>query len=224
MIPVEKAPKPKDFDERVRKPGLRAIDEMLGRPPRYPRAKGKPFKRVNGAKRPQDIPADRLPSYWTRALPDLMTGYRQVCAYSCLRIHPVTGAQSVDHFAAKSKRWDKIYTWSNYRLCCSMMNAGKREFSDVLDPFEVEHGWFQLELVGFQVVADLSLPLRTRKKVDSTIERLALNRTALRRAREHDAERYWARDVSLRVLREESPFVALELHRQGRLNSGDSWR
>jgi hypothetical protein len=34
---------------------------------------------------------------------------------------------------------------------------------------------------------------------------------------------YWSGDVSLRVLKMESPFVAFELHRQGRLNPGDVW-
>ena len=33
----------------------------------------------------------------------------------------------------------------------------------------------------------------------------------------------WARELSLRVLRDDSPFVAHELHRQGRLDAGDVW-
>jgi hypothetical protein len=41
--------------------------------------------------------------------------------------------------------------------------------------------------------------------------------------RARDAERYWAREVTLRVLRDDSPFVARELNRQGRLNVGDFW-
>lgn len=46
---------------------------------------------------------------------------------------------------------------------------------------------------------------------------------AFREDREDDAERYWSRDISLKTLKRESPFVAAELHRQSRLNSGDVW-
>jgi hypothetical protein len=62
---------------------------------------------------------------------------------------------------------------------------------------------------------------RPFQKIQRTIDRLGLN--DFRRDREEDAERYWSRDVSLRVLRQESPFVAEELRRQGRLHRGEIW-
>ena len=49
---------------------------------------------------------------------------------------------------AKSMRWDQVYEWANYRLACSLMNARKDAIASVLDPFEIEDGWFALELVG----------------------------------------------------------------------------
>lgn len=219
MIPVAPAPTPARFNALVREPGLRAIDEMVGRTPKFRRKKGKPFKQV--ANRKQDIPVHAYPTYWTEVLDDLMAAYDGICAYSCFRIHPVTGGRSVDHFAAKSKSWKFAYEWSNYRLCCSRMNARKREFGDVLDPFVVKRGWFQLELVGFQVVPNPKLRRAKRRQIENTIERLGLNE--FRREREHDAERYWRREISLQVLREDSPFVAYELCRQERLNPGDVW-
>jgi 5-methylcytosine-specific restriction endonuclease McrA len=220
VIPVERAPKPRGFDELVRKPGLRAIDEMVGRTPRHARTAGKPFKKIG--KHPSDIPVEKFPQYWTAVLEDLMAAYDEICAYSCFRIHRVTGARSVDHFAPKSRSWNKVYEWSNYRLCCSKMNSRKSDFGDVIDPFAVGPDWFQLELLGFQVIPNASLSARKRGAVLNTIERLGLNR--FRSDREKDAERYWSRDISLKVLREDSPFVAHELHRQGRLNRGDRWR
>jgi uncharacterized protein (TIGR02646 family) len=219
VIPVKPAPKPKTFDEQVRKPGLRAIDEMLGKAPRYPRTKGRPFKPC--AKRAADIPAAQLPTYWTRAIDDLMRAYHSVCAYSCFHIHAVTGAASVDHFAAKSRAPSKVYEWSNYRLCCSKMNARKRDFSDVIDPFKVEPNSFQLELAFFQVIPNRTLSAAKQKEIQDTIDRLGLDR--FREARQADAEKYWNGDVSLKLLREESPFVAYELYRQGRLKAGDEW-
>lgn len=216
MIRVNPAPEPPHFDERVRKPGLRAIAEMVGEKP--PRQGGRRFRPV--AKRREEIPPDGFPPYWTKALDDLMTAYDRICAYSCFRIHPVTGSRSVDHMAPKSRSHDKVYEWLNDRLASSLLNSRKREFGDVLDPFDVVDGWFQLELLGFQVIPAPDLPARIRTRVKETIERLGLD--DFRTSRQRDAERYSARGISLIVLTEESPFVARELRRQGRLNEGDA--
>ena len=219
MIPVAKAPKPTSFDQQVRRPGLRAIAEMVGKAPPYRRTAGRPFKKIASSER--DIPAERFPPYWTDALDDLMAAYDEICAYSCFRIHRVTGARSADHFAPKSRNWRHVYEWSNYRLCCSRMNARKSDFGHVLDPFQIKRNWFQLDLLGFQVLPAPRLPEAARAAVQDTIDRLDLN--DFRIDREEDAERYWDRGYSLEVLKEESPFVAYELHRQGRLNPGDAW-
>jgi hypothetical protein len=219
VIPVTRAPKPKQFDDKVRRPGLRAIAEMVGRPTPYKRTAGKPFKKI--AARERDIPTARFPAYWTEALDDLMNAYHKICAYTCFRIHPVTGARSADHFAPKSIHWRKVYVWSNYRLCCSRMNARKNDFGSVLDPFKIKPGWFQLELLGFQVIPDPKLSKVIRNRIQDSINRLGLN--DFKSDREKDAERYWKGDISLPVLKEESPFVADELRRQGRLNPGDVW-
>ena len=219
MIPVTKASKPKDFDNKVRKPGLRAIAEMVGKKPPYPRTRGTPFKKI--ATRERDIPSEKFPEYWTKVLDDLMAAYHKICSYSCFRIHPVTGARSADHFAAKSLDWRKVYQWSNYRLCCSRLNSRKKDFVNVLDPFKIQNNWFHLELLGFQVIPNANLPKATRIEIQNTIDRLGLN--DFKSDREKDAERYWRGGIALWVLREESPFVASELHRQGRLNKGDVW-
>lgn len=216
MIRVTPAVEPLDFRKRVTTPGLLAIAEMVGEKPM--RGAGRRFQKV--ASKREDIPSKSFPAYWTQALDDLMEAYDRTCAYSCFRIHEVTGWRSADHFAPKSTKWDKVYEWSNYRLACGPLNARKKDFADVIDPFEITDGWFQLELVGFQVIPDPSLDAPTRRRVQNTIDRLKLD--DFRGARARDAENYWAREVSLRVLTEESPFVAKELRRQSRLNAGDS--
>ena len=151
-----------------------------------------------------------------------MTRYHEICAYSCFRIHRVTGARSADHFAAKSRHYRRAYEWSNYRLCCSRLNARKNVVSEILDPFKIEAGWFQLELVGFQVYPDRSRPRTLQARIQHTIDRLGLNGFDFRRDRTEDAEQYWSKNVSLTVLKQESPFVAAELKRQRRLNPGDT--
>jgi hypothetical protein len=217
MIHVEPAPEPPEFDAMVREPGLRAVAEMVGKKPSTPRAGGQPFQQR--AKSEWDLSSSELPTYWTRCLDALMTAYDEVCAYSCFRIHRVTGARSVDHFAPRSRRWDRVYEWANYRLACSRLNARKRDFTDILDPFEVQTGWFRLELVGFQLYPSPELDADLATRIQHTCERLGLNDYLHRESRERDAERYWSGGVTLAVLREESPLVAAELTRQGRLRS-----
>ena len=211
MIRIVPAPEPGRFAAIVREPGLRALAEKVGETP--PRRKGKRFQKI--ADQRDQIPFDEFPPYWTEAIDDLMTAYSQICAYSCFKIHAVTGARSVDHMIAKSKAWDKVYEWSNYRLSCARLNARKNNFNDVLDPFDIQDGWFQLELVGFQVVSNPNLDTNLRTSVENTIDRLGLNEFCRERAQ--DAEYYWAGEVTLKVLTEESPFVTMELRRHGRL-------
>ncbi len=234
MIHVVPAEEPDDFDATVRIPGLRAIAEMVGRAPVVPRPAGHPYKQrsrtivqPNGDRiqqpivSEQDLPAGEFPNLWTHALDRLMVAYDHVCAYSCFRIHPVTGARSVDHMAPKSRTWNRVYEWSNYRLCCSLMNARKNDFGDVLDPFQVEDGWFVLEMVGYQVLAAPNLPAETERRVLATSERLGLNGYDFRRSRERDVSNYESGRVAFDVLMDESPFVARELARQGLLRPDD---
>ena len=195
---------------------LRAVEELIGTP-NLPKRPGKPRKVVASTK--DTIPPGKFPTLWTRSLDDLMDAYAEVCAYTCFRIHPVTGARSVDHFFPKSESWDQVYEWNNYRLCCSPINSKKGEHLDVLDPFTIQPNWFVLELVGFQVLAKESLDTVTKARVKATIERLNLD--AFNKRRENDAEDYWNHDVSYKVLCRDSPFVAYELKRLGRTNPGD---
>lgn len=233
MIRVNQAPEPRDFHAKVRQPGLLALAEMTGQTPSHPRAAGRAFKQrklkvkqADGTKieipitDPAELPSLEYPDYWTRVIDALKEAYDHICAYSCFRIHKVTGAASVDHMAPKSRTWNRVYEWDNYRLCSSRLNARKKDFTDVLDPFEVEDDWFELELVGFQVIPGKQInDPQLRANVDQTITRLGLN--DFRKDREEDAEAYWNRDISFGRLVRESPFVARELRRQGRLLEGD---
>ena len=154
-------------------------------------------------------------------LPELLTGYGRICSYLCLYIPGGTGAPSVDHMVAKSTRWDQVYEWSNYRLACSLMNARKGAIASVLDPFEIENGWFILELFDFHLVPGEGLPDDVTADVQRTIERLRLNDLICREARAEYAESYWDGQIRLDYLIRHAPFVARELRRQGRLRRDD---
>ncbi len=146
-----------------------------------------------------------------------MKAYESICAFSCFRIHAITGSASVDHMAPKSRRWDKVYAWENYRLACSRMNARKLNFEDLLDPFDVQNDWFYLELVGFSLYANPVLSQPLIAKIELAIDRLRLNDLDFRERRASDAEDYWNKAITFAVLQRESPLVARELKRQKRL-------
>lgn len=216
MIRVIASREPDNFDEEVRQPGRLALAELCGLEPKRPRKAGKPFEPLPNAKRPDDIPTHRLPTYWTRALPQLMQAYHEVCAYSCSRIHGITGARTVDHFIPRKDDRKLAYEWSNFRLSCAKMNA-KKGTHRVIDPFDPIDGWFELELVFFQMKPGTGLDDGKRAEVLRTIKKLDLKNQSLLDTRAIHAEGYWQGHYSFEHLVRESPFVARELRRLGRL-------
>jgi uncharacterized protein (TIGR02646 family) len=189
VIHVSPKAEPPAFDEQVRQPGLQALNRG-------------------------DNP---LPDYWRHCLDDLYRAYEGICAYVCIYIPRVTGGRSVEHFAPKSKHRDNAYEWRNYRLVCSDMNSRKREFEDVLDPFEVPDGWFYLQLTTMKVVPNTHLPPEIKDQIEDTIKRLKLNHADCIEARSNYYNEYIALvdPLPFRLLKKWSPFVAMELERQG---------
>lgn len=146
-------------------------------------------------------------------MPELLEAYGRVCAYMSFYIERVTGAASVDHMLPKSLNWQEVYEWRNYRLACSLMNSRKNDYQDVLDPFEIDNGWFRLELVGYQVVPAPDLPPDINERVQATIDRLRLNDYECLKLREEYAEEYSRGDISQAHLRRRAPFLAREINR-----------
>ena len=197
---------PESFDICVRQPGMRALQSIATR-------------EYRGSM--QAIPAGRFPPYWRRSLNDLLNAYHRICSYLCLYIPRATGARSVDHMVPKSTAWNQACEWSNYRLACSLMNARKGDVAAVLDPFDVEDGWFALELVGFQVLPGEGLATRDFATVTETIRCLRLNDQECCLARAEYAEAYWCKEITIDYMRRHAPFVASELCRQNRLLGAD---
>jgi hypothetical protein len=218
MIRVEQAPAPVDFDERVRKPGLDAIAELVGERPknRRPGPRRKKF-----AKTRDQISAKDFPPFWRNVLPDMLSSYHRLCAYLSLYIEHGTGSPSVDHVIPKSKAWDKVYEWSNYRLASVHVNSKKSDFEVVLDPFEIEDGLFALEFFAYEVKLGATAVGELEIKAADTIEKLGLNMQDCCQARREYVENYKRKQIKLDYLERRAPFIARELRRQGRLNAGD---
>lgn len=187
MIHVEPQPEPPDFDSKVRQPGQSELSS----------------------------PEGELRPHWQHCALQLWHAYRSVCAYSSLYIPRGTGARSVDHLLPKSKHRELTYEWSNYRLACSRMNARKNALESVLDPFEVQDGWFALELSTLQVIPAEGLPEHLRQRVQETIDRLDLNDDEFIQARTAYYEVFQSREVQFGYIRKHFPFLAKELIRQG---------
>jgi hypothetical protein len=222
MIHVERVLEPPDFDERVRQPGLSELAVMTGQTGwvtrRGPKRKqltigGAPITRI------EDIPADELPDYWTRALPDLCNKYRRICAYVCVYIERVTGAATADHWVPKSRDPRQAYEWENLRLACSIMNSRKATETELIDPFFVEEGWFALDFIDWEVVPGVGPEHPKFAAIDDTISPrgLDLNCYECRSLREEYVASYREGEITLGYLDRRAPFIARELRRQGLL-------
>lgn len=219
MIRVELQPPPADFDDEVRQPGLSALAELVGEPPTVKRP-GPRRKKL--AERIEDLRHDDLPPLWRHCLPQLAEAYQRICAYSCHYVEPITGNGTADHYVPKSLDPRKAYEWANYRFACARMNARKGVAAEVLDPFEVQDGWFRLELVRFQLHAVPGLPVEVAAAIDRTIDLLGLNDETCKQARADWCEAFWAGDLTLPFLERRFPLLARELRRQGRLSAPDA--
>jgi uncharacterized protein (TIGR02646 family) len=198
MIPVVAQPEPPSFDAKVRQ-------------------KGRAWMQANHFDPAQPFPPKtKIKPYWTDCLSDLHTAYSGICAYMCVYIDKVTGAKTVDHFAAKSKATaQEAYEWQNYRLVCALMNSRKNDFSDVLDPFQMSDSTFTLDLLSGRIAANPQH--QDAVLAEQAIKRLNLNHSECCELRVQWFQDYFAKRIASDYLKQKSPFVWQEAERQGLL-------
>jgi hypothetical protein len=217
MIPVHLAPEPSDFDVTIRQPGLAAVAELVGEA--AARKRRGPRRKVRASRREELKPKD-FPTFWRLATKDLMEAYNHICAFSCLYIEWTTGAATVDHWAPKSKAWDRVYEWDNYRLACLSMNARKCALSDVIDPFDITEGMFALDLITLKAIPGPNAGSR-REVVGRAIRLLKLDSADYSEDLGEYYHCYMKGEIKLGYLQRRAPFLARELRRQGKLLPGD---
>ncbi len=193
MIPIRPQPEPISFDQLVRK-------------------KGKLFLRKFSNSKP---PIEELEkrNYWKHIRKDLYDAYDGICAYSAHWI-PFTDNPNVDHYLPKSIRPDLAYEWNNYRLACSYANTLKKDFQDVLDPFQICNDMFFLDFPSLLVIANPALTEKEKKSVEKTIDRLKLNDDRYINVRSRWLELYCKEGLTLSGLKKSAPFIAYEIERQ----------
>lgn len=187
MIRFERVPEPPAFDKEAREPGR----EWLEKNP--------------DAKRPKD--------YWSPFKPELADGFGNLCGYAAM-YEPVG---TVDHFVpVQGKGGDKTlaYEWTNYRFASGWVNSSKKTAA-VLDPFEVEDGWFEILLPSLQLVVTDAVPASHREKAAYTLKRLHLSHDErVMRQRREWYRMYQDGDLTLDGLRKKAPLIARAIDKQ----------
>jgi hypothetical protein len=196
VIPIQQQPEPTDFESKVRSKGLIFLK-----------------------KTPRPQTWDNR-EYWRESLKDIYNAYHKTCAYSAQWIPWIEGSPTVDHFIPKSVKPELAYEWTNFRLSCLKMNSRKRDFQDVLDPFQIQNGWFVLDFPSLLIKAYPELEESIKSKVKSTIKRLKLNDDDdCVKHRQDWLLRYCEKQFPFEFLKETAPFIAYELERQNLVDS-----
>jgi hypothetical protein len=145
---------------------------------------------------------------------DLYRLYENICAYTGEWL-PEPSA-SVDHFIPTSEEPERAYEWDNYRLTTDKMNNNKGEKTGIVDPFEVQFGWFVLVFPICAIKPGANLTKLDRQKVDKTISVLKLNSGERNEIRYNIIRSYIDdSDISFDSFSKKYPYIACELERQG---------
>lgn len=91
-----------------------------------------------------------------------------------------------------------------------MINSVKQAAdSDVLDPYEVRDGWFEILLPSMQLVVSRDAPAEIRAKAEHTLRRLRLrhDERVIRQRREW-YRMYQTGELTLEGLRKKAPLIA----------------
>ncbi len=162
----------------------------------------------------ETAPSRKFPGYWREFQPDLATGFAYRCGWSGMHIG-IDGA--VDHFHSRSglRGRELAYEWSNYRFISTTINSSKQALeAELLDPIEVQNGWFEVRLPSFQLIRTNKVPASLRAKADFTIERLKLiNGSKFIANRRYWYQQHRREGLRLDRLREYAPLVAAAIER-----------
>lgn len=194
MIPVPRPScenEPEFFDDNCRQPGKTFLEA-------YP--KKDPHEKSD---------------WWSQFKPALAELFSLRCGWLATTI---TLEGQVDHFLSCGNRKDKTsphrdlaFEWTNFRYASGPVNSRKGTHDDnILDPCEIEDGWFEITLDGFQLLFTNQLPETLQEKAKDTLDLLELRNGAHARAsRWNWYKRYWNNgDPDLEGLERDAPLVA----------------
>ena len=127
-------------------------------------------------------------------------------------------SDTVDHFVSC---WyedaDKAYEWNNYRYVEAWMNSAKnkRTSVNILDPFDVQDGWFEIQLPSLQLIRTDNVPEKFREKANWTLEHLPLrDDERILKVRREWYRMYQDSELNLAGLRKKAPLIAAAVEKQ----------
>lgn len=165
---------------------------------------------------------DRPQDFWSTFRADLREGFGQRCGYLAMLMHD--GA--VDHYISwkncKATNPELAYEWSNFRFIDPALNSKKGTRDDqLLDPFEVQDDWFEVEIPSLVLRMTDRIPAALRDRARFTVDRLDLQQG--RKAvtlRWEWYEKHRARGLPLDLLAHDAPLVARAVGKWMQGNNG----
>lgn len=203
MIRVSPQPEPSDFALKVTLPGEQWLKDQKWYDTSRPNDYQKAPKRTE------------FPPFWTGISKEIYDAYNGICAYLGIYFEYVSGASSVDHFLPKTKFPGLAYKWMNYRLSCLGINRRKNSNTNILDPFEIEDDWFDVDMQTGAIYPNLLLEDDLKARVQDTIDELGLDQQVYREMRHRHVLHALKREIKESYLRETSPFIWKVLKRHG---------
>ena len=116
--------------------------------------------------------AERPAPYWRPFRRELREGFQRRCGYTAM----YEPAGTVDHFASVKNDRAKAYDWANYRFASAWINSAKKPSGDGqwVDPYEVQVGWFEVQLPDMQLRPGTNVPDHMVAKVAYTLKHLPI--------------------------------------------------
>ncbi len=155
---------------------------------------------------------ERPPPYWREFNLELGRGFQFLCGYMALW----TTDGTVDHFVSIDEDRSKAYDWDNYRYVAGWVNSSKQNVlsTDILDPYEVEDGWFEILIPTLELVLTSKVPSEKRARAERTLQRLPIGRDgrAIKRRGVYYDE-YLKKEISMDELRRRAPLLAAAIEK-----------
>ncbi|WP_208729785.1 hypothetical protein [Corallococcus exercitus] len=130
------------------------------------------------------------------------------CAYTAMWLG---SPGTADHFVSIDEDRSLAYEWSNLRYSVGWLNSRKKALVSrrLLDPFEVQDGWFAILLPSLQLQVTDRCPPALRVRAGETLRLLGLDHDErVVRYRRQWLHEYEQRRVSLDFLEDKAPLVA----------------
>ncbi|KIG17550.1 hypothetical protein DB30_03251 [Enhygromyxa salina] len=156
------------------------------------------------------------PPYWRWCEPHLRRTFLERCGWAGVFI---TSGQ-VEHFVSARRCLAAggdlalIYDWENYRYVMPELNSSKQAVDGMLDPYDVQAGWFRLVLPSLRVELTDVIPDLERERAIKTLDRLNLEKhPKIVRLRETWLGCYRNGEFQIRTVRRFDPLLADALER-----------